>query len=96
MVEVRKTDEFARWLSALRDIRAKAKVLARISNMQNGNFGDCKPVGQGVSKSRISYGPGYRLYFIQHGAAVIVLLAGGEKSTQSRDIVVAHRLAAEL
>lgn len=96
MVEVRKTDEFANWLSALRDIRAKAKVLARISNMQNGNFGDCEPVGKGVSESKINYGPGYRLYFIQRGAAVIVLLVGGDKSTQSRDIAAAQELAAGL
>lgn len=96
MVEVRKTDEFASWLSALRDIRAKAKVLARISNMENGNFGDCEPVGKGVSESKIHYGPGYRLYFIQRGAAVIVLLVGGDKSTQSRDIAMAQELAAGL
>lgn len=96
MVEVRKTDEFASWLGSLRDLRAKAKVLARISNMQDGNFGDCKPVGKGVSESRINYGPGYRLYFIQHGAAVIVLLAGGDKSTQSHDIAVALKLATDL
>lgn len=94
MVEVRKTDEFANWLGALRDVRAKAKVLARVSNMQNGNFGHCEPVGKGVSESKINYGPGYRLYFIHRGAAVIVLLAGGDKSTQSRDIAKALELAA--
>lgn len=96
MVEVRKTDEFVSWFGALRDIRAKAKVLARISNMQNGNFGDCEPVGEGVSESKINYGPGYRLYFIQRGAAVIVLLVGGDKSTQARDIAAAQELAAGL
>lgn len=96
MVEVRKTKEFSDWLDALRDFRAKAKVLARITNMQNGNLGNCAPVGKGVSESKINYGPGYRLYFIQCGAAVIVLLVGGDKSTQSRDIAVAQELAAGL
>ena len=97
MVEVRKTDEFVSWFSALRDFRAKAKVLARhLQHPRTGNFGDCEPVGKGVSESKINYGPGYRLYFIQRGAAVIVLLVGGDKSTQSRDIAAAQELAAGL
>lgn len=96
MIEVRKTEEFADWLSSLRDLRAKTKVLARITNMQAGNSGDCESVGEGVSESKINYGPGYRLYFVQRGAEVIVLLAGGDKSTQPRDIARAKELAAAL
>jgi putative addiction module killer protein len=93
MIEIRKTVHFANWLDNLRDIQAKARVLVRIERLASGNAGDVKPVGEGVSEMRISYGPGYRIYFIQRGSELIVLLAGGDKSSQSRDIKTAIRLA---
>lgn len=96
MIEIRKTDSFANWLDNLRDIQAKARVLVRIERLASGNAGDVKPVGDGVSEMRISYGPGYRVYFIQRGSELIVLLAGGDKSSQSRDIKTAIRLAQNL
>ena len=83
------------WLSALRDARAKAKVLVRIERLANGNPGDVAPVGEGVSELRINYGPGYRIYYVQRGTRYILLLAGGDKSTQDRDIAEAKRLSAE-
>lgn len=93
MIEIRKTEHFANWLDNLRDIQAKARVLVRIERLASGNAGDVKPVGEGVSEMRISYDPGYRIYFIQRGSELIVLLAGGDKSSQSRDIKTAIRLA---
>lgn len=96
MVEVHTTPEFDSWLDSLAGDRAQTKVLARIRNMTLGNFGDCKPVGKGVSESRIDFGPGYRIYFIQRGGEVVVLLAGGDKSTQERDIQRAKNIAAAL
>jgi putative addiction module killer protein len=96
MVEIRKTEHFANWLDNLRDIRAKARVLVRIERLASGNAGDVKPVGEGVTEMRIDYGPGYRVYFIQRGSELIILLAGGDKSSQSRDIKSAIRLAQNL
>jgi putative addiction module killer protein len=96
MVEIRKTELFAKWLDNLRDIQAKARVLVRIERLASGNPGDAKPVGESVSEMRINYGPGYRVYFIQRGSELIVLLAGGDKSSQSRDIKTAIRLAQNL
>ncbi len=96
MIEIRKTEHFANWLDNLRDIQAKARVLVRIERLASGNAGDVKPVGDGVSEMRIDYGPGYRVYFIQRGSELIVLLAGGDKSSQSRDIKSAIRLAQNL
>ena len=96
MLEIRKTDTYARWLDGLRDIRARARVLARIERLAAGNPGDVKPVGEGVSELRIDYGPGYRVYFTMRGRTVIILLAGGDKSTQATDIRRALRLARNL
>ncbi|MBT1072977.1 type II toxin-antitoxin system RelE/ParE family toxin [Pelotalea chapellei] len=96
MIEIRKTELFAAWLDNLRDIQAKARVLVRIERLASGNAGDVKPVGEGVSEMRIDYGPGYRVYFIRRGSELIILLAGGDKSSQSRDIKAAIRLAQNL
>jgi putative addiction module killer protein len=96
MVEIRKTEAFVKWLDGLRDIRARSRILVRIERLAAGNPGDVKPVGEGVSEMRIDYGPGYRVYFVQQGQTVIVLLAGGDKSTQATDIRTALRLARNL
>ncbi len=96
MVEIRTTDLFARWLDELRDIQARARVQARIERLATGNAGDVGPVGKGVSELRINYGPGYRVYFRQRGRELVILLAGGDKSTQARDIKAALRLAQNL
>ena len=96
MREIRKTDVFDRWLDGLRDVRARARVQARIERLAAGNPGDVQPVGQGVSEMRIDYGPGYRVYFKAIGQELVILLAGGDKSTQSADIKTALRLARNL
>lgn len=96
MIEVRRTADFARWLDGLADIRARAKIMVRIDRLTAGNPGDIKSVGGGVSEMRIDYGPGYRVYFTRRGNALIILLAGGEKSSQARDIRTAQRLAENL
>jgi putative addiction module killer protein len=96
MMEIRKTEVFARWVDGLRDIRARARVLARIERLGAGNPGDVAPVGEGVSELRIDYGPGYRVYYRKRGRRLIVLLAGGDKSTQSKDIRAALKLARTL
>ena len=96
LVEVRQTERFVRWLAGLRDLRARVKVLARIERLIGGNPGDVKPVGAGVSELRINYGPGYRVYYLQRGTKLIILLAGGDKSLQSKDIDDALLLAANL
>jgi putative addiction module killer protein len=96
MIEIRKTELFAKWLDNLRDVKAKARVLVRVERLASGNAGDVKPVGEGVSEMRIDYGPGYRVYFIQRGSELIILLAGGDKGSQSRDIKAAIRLAQNL
>ena len=93
MIEIRKTDVFAKWLDSLRDLRARARIQARIERLAMGNPGDVAPVGEGVSELRLDYGPGYRVYYRKRGREVIVLLAGGDKSSQSRDIKTALRLA---
>lgn len=93
MYEIRQTDEYARWFEKLRDQRAKARILVRIRRLSLENPGDAQPVGEGVSELRIDYGPGYRVYFKQQGQTVVVLLVGGDKRTQSRDIEKAKALA---
>lgn len=93
MTEVRKTATFARWLDDLRDLRARARIQVRIERLAAGNAGDVKAVGKGVSELRIHYGPGYRVYFVERGRAVVILLAGGDKSTQAADVRTAQRLA---
>jgi len=93
VVEIRKTDLFARWLDGLRDLQARARIQARIERLAMGNPGDAKPVGEGVSELRIDHGPGYRVYYKQRGREIIILLAGGDKRTQARDINIALRLA---
>lgn len=95
-MEIRKTETFATWLDELRDLRARARVQARMERLAGGNIGDVKPVGEGVSEMRIDYGPGYRVYFTRQKRELIVLLAGGDKSTQAADIKTALRLAREL
>ena len=96
MVEIRKTELFAKWIDNLRDVQAKARVLVRIERLASGNAGDVKPVGEGISEMRIDYGPGYRVYFTKRGSELIILLAGGDKGSQSADIKVAIRLAQNL
>jgi len=93
MIEVRQTDEYAEWFKSLRDRRARARINTRIRRLSLGNPGDVKPVGEGVSELRIDYGPGYRVYFIQRGGSLVILLAGGDKQTQNRDIRTALELA---
>lgn len=95
MIELIKTDVFDRWLRDLRDTRARAKVAARIKRLSLGHPGDVKPIGEGVSEMRIPYGPGYRVYYITRGPIVVVLLCGGDKSTQSNDIEQAKAIAAQ-
>jgi putative addiction module killer protein len=96
MIEIRKTEVFARWLDGLRDIRARARVQVRVERLASGHPGDVKVVGDGVSELRIDYGPGYRVYFARRGTAVVILLAGGDKRTQAADIRTAIRLARNL
>lgn len=94
-IEVRQTPSFVKWITGLRDIRAKARIDTRIMRLANGNPGDVKFFG-GIGELRIDYGPGYRVYFVQRGAALIILLAGGDKDSQNRDIAEAKRLMAQL
>ena len=95
MVEVVRSGTFDRWFRQLKDRRAVARVLVRINRLAAGNPGDVKPVGQGVSELRIPYGPGYRIYYLHDGDQVILLLTGGDKSTQAADIRQAHQIAAD-
>jgi putative addiction module killer protein len=96
MIEVRQTATFARWFMGLRDKQARARILVRIRRLSLGNPGDVRAVGAGVSEMRIPWGPGYRVYFIARGEAVVVLLAGGDKRTQATDIQEAMELARTL
>lgn len=96
MIKIRKTEIFAKWLSSLNDINARARILVRIERLAAGNPGDVKPVGGGISELRINYGPGYRVYFKKQGVDLLILLAGGDKRTQSKDIKIAQSLAQNL
>lgn len=96
MIQIQQTETYAKWFAGLRDRVARARIDIRIRRLSLGNAGDTKPVGEGVSELRIDYGPGYRLYFIRRGEVVIVLLAGGDKSTQDKDILTAKALAKDL
>ncbi|EMY1531116.1 type II toxin-antitoxin system RelE/ParE family toxin [Salmonella enterica subsp. enterica serovar Wedding] len=93
MKEIIRSETFSDWLLSLKDSRAKARVLARIDRMKMGNFGDSEPIGDGLSKALIHYGPGYRVYFMQQGEVVVVLLCGGDKNSQSKDIKKAKQIA---
>jgi len=96
VVEVRQTAEFEAWLVELRDAKARARIAQRIARVELGNFGDAEPVGDGVTELRIHHGPGYRLYAKRQGPTVTILLCGGDKSTQERDIRRAKALAKEI
>ena len=96
MFAIRKTEAYAQWIDGLRDSHARARVLVRIERLAEGNAGDARPVGEGVSEMRIDYGPGYRVYYTKRGREVVVLLAGGDKRTQATDIKTALRLARHL
>lgn len=96
MVEIRQTKVYKRWFRKIRDAQARARILARIRRLSLGNPGDVRPVGEGVSELRIDYGPGYRVYYVQRGKTAVVLLAGGDKDSQDRDIRKALRLARNL
>ena len=96
MAEISQTEVYARWFDGLRDRRARARIDIRIRRLSLGNAGDVRPVGQGVSELRIDYGPGYRVYFVQRGVSLIILLACGDKQTQNQDIQKSIRMAREL
>jgi putative addiction module killer protein len=96
MLEIRQTEAYSNWISSLRDQRAVARIEVRIRRLSLGNPGDVKPVGNGVSELRVNYGPGYRVYFVQRGTTLIVLLCGGDKGTQAADIEKAKALATQL
>lgn len=95
MIELIKSATFDRWLRDLRDMRAKARIQARLDRLAGGNPGDVKPIGGGISEMRIDYGPGYRVYYMQRGPVVVILLSGGDKSSQNSDIAKATEIAAQ-
>ncbi len=96
MYQIRQTEVFSTWLAALSNKQAKARILARLDSVRLGNLGDTKSLGGGIHEFRVHVGPGYRVYFSQHRGVVLILLCGGDKSTQSRDIARAKRLLKEL
>lgn len=93
MIEIRETEDYARWFARLKDREARARILVRIRRLSFGNLGDVKSVGGGVSELRIDYGPGYRIYLVRRGETLVILLGGGDKKTQSADIRAAVALA---
>ncbi|WP_320203543.1 type II toxin-antitoxin system RelE/ParE family toxin [Agrobacterium rosae] len=96
MFTIRRTRDYADWIKTLKDFRAQARIADRIDRLAAGNPGDVKPVGEGVSELHVNYGPGYRVYFVRDGSIVYVLLCGGDKSTQDKDIRLAKKLAQQL
>lgn len=96
MITIHTTQNFDHWFSRLRDRQAARRIQARIDRVEDGNFGDCEPVGEGVSEMRIHVGPGYRVYFAQRGVEIVILLAGGDKSTQLKDIKAALKIARQI
>ena len=96
MLQMRKTDVYAAWIDGLRNVQGRARILVRVARLAMGNPGDVKPVGDGVSELRIDFGPGYRVYFVQQGLEIVILLAGGDKSSQAIDIKTALKLAKNL
>ena len=96
MITLVRSSVFDRWLGQLADSKGKARIVARLTSAERGNFGDCHPVGEGVSEMRIHFGPGYRVYFVRDGATVYVLLCGGDKSSHRRDIGRALEMARDL
>ena len=96
MKSIYTTEVFDAWFESLKDKQTARRIQARIDRAEEGNFGDHKAVGEGVSEMRIHYGPGFRVYFTQHGLEIVILLAGGDKSSQSKDIETAHELARQL
>src|ERR1700677_1197726 len=96
MIELQQTPEFARWIDGLRDLRARGRIQIRIRRLADGNPGDVKPVGEGISELRVDVGPGYRVYYVQRRGVFILLLCGGDKSTQQNDIASARHMAREL
>jgi putative addiction module killer protein len=93
VIEIRSTEQYSKWYQRLRDREAQSRILIRLRRLSLGNFGDVAPIGEGVSELRIHYGPGYRVYFVRRGERIIVLLGGGDKSTQHKDIAAAKALA---
>ena len=96
MFEVRQTERFVNWIADLRDTTVRLRIAARLRRLEQGHLGDVKAVGDGVRELRIDHGPGYRIYFVQRGLEIVVLLCGGDKSSQKTDIVTARRLAKEV
>jgi putative addiction module killer protein len=96
MFTISKTQAFDKWFDGLKDTKGRFRVQARIDRAELGNFGDCEPVGEGVSEMRIHFGPGYRVYFAQRGGVIVLLLVGGDKSTQAKDIKAAIKLNREI
>lgn len=95
MIEIQTSATFDKWLSGLRDRDARNRIIIRIKRLADGNFGDCKSIGGGLFELRLSFGPGYRVYFIRHGETIVVLLNGGDKDSQQRDIERAKSIAAD-
>lgn len=95
MIEFKQTESFRKWRTRIRDLRMRALIASRLDRLAFGHAGDVKPVGEGVSELRIDHGPGYRIYFQKRGTTIILLLCGGDKDTQAKDIQTAKRLAAE-